>query len=43
MSKPRLTPRHKLPRGHQTRRHSLVLRDKRQRRVKDRLRRELEP
>ena len=37
-----LTPRRKLPRGHQPRRYSLVMRDKRQRRFKDRLRRELE-
>ena len=41
MCKPQLTPRHKLPRGHQPRKHSLILRDKRHRRAKDRLRREL--
>ncbi len=29
-----LTPRHKLPSGHQPRRYSLVMRDKRQRRAK---------
>jgi len=37
-----LTPRHKLPRGHQARRHTLVMRDKRHRRSRERLRRELE-
>ena len=36
------TPLHKLPRGHTPRRHTLVMRDKRQRRGKDKLRREFE-
>lgn len=33
---------HKLPRGHTPRRHTLVMRDTRQGRSKDKLRRELE-
>lgn len=36
------TPLHKLPRGHTPRRHTRVMRDKRQRRGKDTLRREFE-
>lgn len=36
------TPLHKLPRGHRPRRHTLVMRDTRQGRSKDKLRRELE-
>jgi len=35
------TPLHKLPRGHTPRRHTLVMRDKRLRRGKDKLRHEL--
>lgn len=35
------TPLHKLPRGHRPRRYTLVMRDKRQRRGKDKLRHEL--
>lgn len=42
--RPKLEPTtlHKLPRGHTPRCHTLVMRDKRQRRGKDKLRREFE-
>ncbi len=32
MNSPPLTPLHELPRGHQPRKHTIVMRDKRQRR-----------